>query len=313
MNMKRALMTSLLFATAASWWLACGTQSSDLDGAGSIGTGPGGGGPGGAGQGGQGGQGGETTMHPGVLVDRGLIARYYLDEAESGQEPVEALDAASNPVPLAITYDDDPVTQEPYMTYTTDADGNSGLTFSEIKHWGRASVDVDQTKIAMMLQGGTAMSYELVADIEAVSSSYSRLLHIGAGSDHRLSFETNDTTFLQLQLDNHPNGDKAAVYLPDLGRAEYHAVLDSTQPEPIDRVQFYANGSPLQTLEHVLPLGAQMDLGLGSTFVIGNREIGERSIEGTIYYAALYNVALSPSDVIQNAALLLIDDDTPEP
>jgi hypothetical protein len=46
-------------------------------------------------------------------------------------------------------------------------------------------------------------------------------------------------------------------------------------------------------------------------FCIGNREIGDRSPLGRIYYAAAYDVALDDITIATNASLLLINDDTP--
>ena len=74
---------------------------------------------------------------------------------------------------------------------------------------------------------------------------------------------------------------------------------------------FYVNGSRLQTIySSGLDPNEALNLQTMRHFVVGNREIGGRSIEGMIYYAAIYNVALTPAQVLQNAQLLLVNDDT---
>ena len=44
-------------------------------------------------------------------------------------------------------------------------------------------------------------------------------------------------------------------------------------------------------------------------FTIGNRQIGGRSMDGDIFYAALYTVALGEGDIEHNAVRLMADDD----
>ena len=77
-----------------------------------------------------------------------------------------------------------------------------------------------------------------------------------------------------------------------------------------DRVRFYINGafaSPAD--ESMIPLGLQLDDMSEDHFVLGNREIGGRAFEGTLFYAALYDRALGPAAVDHNAARLQANDD----
>ncbi len=291
----------------ASLALACGGGDE---------TGAGGGGPSG-GQGGtittggggnSSGQGGAPDLHPGVLVDEELVVRYYLDEANSGQEPTEVVDAAADPLPLPLTYVNEGT--DTFMTYTEDLNGNSGLAFAEWGRSDRASLAIDGTKISAMLHGGFTVTYEVVADVQGVIESTSRLLHIGVDTGHTLSLETHVLTRLGFEF-NGSGRSSVPSYLPGLGRAVYHAVVDSTQVEPLDRLRIYVNGGRLPIITDIHVAQEALDLGIGRHFVIGNREIGGRTIEGVIYYAAVYAAALSEEQVLQNTALLLADDDTP--
>ncbi len=287
--------------------LACG--GGDNAGPGGAGGGGGQGGAAGTTSTGGSGQGGEPLFHPGVLVDDGLVARYYLDEAAEGQSPTEALDAAPDPLPLAITYVNLGV--EEFMTYLEDEDGNRGLAFAAIGHDDRASVAIDGTKISASLHGGKTVTYEVVADIQGVSLSTSRLSHIGLDTGHTLSFETSSLTRLRFALNEHGTG-AVPVNLPSLGRAVFHAVLDTAQTEPADRVRTYVNGGKQPIVTGTPPtLDEIIDLGIGRHYVIGNREIGERTIKGAIYYSAIYSIPLTDEQILQNVALLLVDDDTP--
>lgn len=308
--MRSALACAALSAVGLTTVLACGGGGEGEPT--STSTGPSG--PGGSG--GAGGSqsssttGGAPPLHPGALVDEGLVVRYYLDEAASGTAPTHAVDAAPDPLDLLITYLDD-TTSEQHVQYAEDAEGHRGLRFDAASHDGRASILIDATKLSSMLQGGTSVTFELVADIDDVDSSGSRLIHFGFDSDHTLSFETSRVTRLTLSI-NDDGGNSALLDHSAYGRAVYHGVVDTTLADAAERAIFYVNGSRVQavTAEGVDPNEA-LNLQTMRHFVIGNREIGDRSIAGMIYYAAVYNVAFSPAEVLQNAQLLIVDDDTP--
>ncbi len=249
------------------------------------------------------------TFHPGVLVDRGVVVRYYLDEAADGQGPTAALDATTDPLDLPITYVND--VEGMHLTYTEDADGNRGLSFDAASRDDRASAPIDTTKVRAMVEGGTEVTYELVAALLDASSSGSRLLHIGFDEDHTLSLETNSVTRLCASV-NDADAGQVSVFHPVLGRGVFHMVVDVTQSAPEDRARLYVNGANLPNVQNVFAAqGMPITIGDMRHLVIGNREIGERTPQGTIFYAAIYNVALDDAEVAQNAALLLLDDDTP--
>ena len=296
-------------ALAAGMVIACGGGDEGGAGAGGNASGGQGGAVSTGGGGSSSGEGGDLPVHPGVLVDEGLVARYYLDEAASGQDPTEALDAAPDPLPLALTYINEGT--DTFMTYTEDPNGNRGLTFATYGRDDRASVAIDGTKISTSLHSSTTMTYEVVAEVLGVIPESSRLIHIGLDTDHTLSFETGVVTRLGFEV-NDGGWTSVPSYLPALGRAVFHSVFDSSQADPLDRVRIYVNGGRLPIIGDVaVEMDAAIDLGPGRHFVIGNREIGQRTIEGTIYYAAVYSDALSEAQVLQNVGLLLVDDDTP--
>ena len=49
---------------------------------------------------------GDTKMPdaPTPLVDEGLLVRYFIDEADSGQVPTQLVDSAPSPLPLDLHY-----------------------------------------------------------------------------------------------------------------------------------------------------------------------------------------------------------------
>ena len=105
----------------------------------------------------------------------------------------------------------------------------------------------------------------------------------------------------------------------DLGSSKMviHIVYDTTQAILDDRVKIYKDGSLVQVNQYLgLTQNMTFDLTTADTnpqVLIGNRENGgtwARSFDGIIYYAALYDSALSQADIDTNYAILSVDDDT---
>jgi hypothetical protein len=252
------------------------------------------------------------------LVDDGLLVRYFLDEAASGQAPTMALDAAPQPLALPLVYSkmagDNPVYVE--------QSGHRGLSWSKIELHGRATIPVDATKIQARLAGKTTATIEVVVEIDQVTANGSRVSHIGAGAEPgHLTLRSDDINKAQTYW----QGDRlAGVWDVDWvaeGRAVVHLVYDTAQADPAARVRFYLDGQELpdapDPVEHPMP---NQTITIPATglmmkpvhYTLGNRgEDVARSFKGVLFYAALYDVALSDDDIATNAALLEQDDDTP--
>jgi len=123
------------------------------------GSGATGGGTGAMGATGGGGQGGSGGNAP-TLVDRGLLVRYYIDEAASGQTPQQLIDAAPSPLNLTINY-------TPSLTFTEVA-SNRGLHWALLGSSANARTTLDGTKILSGLNGHTTGTIEAVVDVTAV-------------------------------------------------------------------------------------------------------------------------------------------------
>jgi len=96
----------------------------------------------------------------------------------------------------------------------------------------------------------------------------------------------------------------------DGSRRVYHLVFDSSEPDAPDRHRLYVDGVLLTPSvdEGVLPM-QQVVLAPTSVFAIGNRDIGGRSIDGMVHYAAVYDQAFSLSQVLNNVDSLDASDD----
>ncbi|MBW2455453.1 MAG: hypothetical protein JRI68_13115 [Deltaproteobacteria bacterium] len=263
--------------------------------------------------GGTGGGSGGSGGAPPALIDRELVARYYLDEAAAGQEPTAAQDSAADPLDLPLTY----AAQLSYV----EVDGNRGLRWTTAGSAGRATVPIGSTKVHDRLDDSTQVTVELVVDVED-SVYFDRLMHVGeanqVGGELALALPSGANT-----LSLHPYGNAAdnagewTVGLATAGRVVVHLVMDTNLATQADRTRLFVDGvaapltTPATTTYVPFQAGDNLDLDLSSTFTVGNKPIQNRSMKGTIFYLALYAVALTTTEIEGNVKLLQVSDDHP--
>jgi hypothetical protein len=240
------------------------------------------------------------------LATDGLLVRYYIDEASTGQAPTALLDAAASPLALPISYSN-------ALSYYEVA-GNRGLYWDASGSGGVASVALDGTKVWTALHGARQATIEAVVDVEeAYSGGSSSVLRIGpAGSytsELRLGVDTGELAICSISgsLDC---GEWDVEY--GTGRMVLHLVIDTDQQLVTNRARLYRNGvlqTPV-TAPANPAAGTTLDL-TGSALGLGNRPTGATSLRGGILYAALYSQVLSPSAISQNVDMLSVSDDRP--
>jgi hypothetical protein len=281
----------------------------------STGTAGSGGAPGGSGgttstggtggTGGAGAEGGAGGSAP-TLVDRGLVVRYFIDEAGSGQGPSELFDAAPNPLDLALTYSAD-------LAFTSVSSGR-GLRWTANNSSGDARATITGTKFHTMLHGSTTATIEAVVDVTSVGGAYNHFTTVGPGGNAGdLSLFTASNTTVRLAWDSATDIGTWTVPMTTAGRIVLQAVLDTSLATATDRTRLYVDGVAAPRASGTPPAqGSTVDLTPSTTFVIGNG-VGSTtlSIGGTIFYIAYYAEALSLDDLSTNAELLAASDDTP--
>ncbi len=233
-----------------------------------------------------------------------LLARYWMEEASSGQAPTQLLDDQASPLNLPITYDG---ANYSYTVLPTGRGWESTTTNND----GRASTLVNGTKLQTTLDGATATTIEVVLAIDALSTSQSRIFHIGDGSEsgYLTLSSPNATTLFFYALGTTLRGQWNPGF--DGTRAVFHLVYDSAEPTAGDRVRLYKNGVlQASTGGTDPPLNETISIPNGKYFAIANREVGVRSFDGSIYYAAVYDGALTASEVSTNSTALLASDDS---
>lgn len=238
------------------------------------------------------------------LVDTGVIARWYIDEAGEGQEPGLLADSIAPPINLVLSYDGkSPV-------FDTD-DGNRGLRWSDAADNGRASAPIAGSKIQTDFDGETEGTIELVLEVDDVQPQTSRFIDFGSAAQSDLAVGSNDLDLLEIRwADNR-------MYFETMYSGErqiLHVVIDTNQARPSDRVVVYLDGAPLMVapsppLSTFPERGEAIPLEGTSSVTLGNREAGMRSFEGALRYAALYSTALTADDLDNNLMLLGDSDD----
>jgi hypothetical protein len=253
---------------------------------------------------------GETSDDTGMpleLDDEDLLVRYYLDEPAA--MPTSARDAANEPLDLTITWSS-------ALSYV-DIDGNRGLYWDAPgEPGGPAHALAENNKVRARIDGQTAATIEFVADVHDAGDD-SRIVSIEhGGSDIKLGVIAHGSDTLELRWRNNRKAASWEIDLPSLERAVFHVVFDS-EADFDDRVRLYVDGE-LQAASE--PSGDWPNDAEDITFhndsqlTLGNRisSQGDRSFEGVLYYAALYATAFEQSRVLEHAAVLEKDDDTPK-
>lgn len=244
-----------------------------------------------------------TGDQPAALIDDGLVVRYFLDDYPRGAPPDGGTAKDSGPMPAL----DLPFIKQGGQPKYELVEGNSGLSWTNVSNNGRAIAPVIDSKL-MDLGGATEFTLEVVVDIETANGAGTRYIHIGTPSDHSLALVSDDPESMHLRSHVSTN---TAVWDPDLtnGRTVCTVVVDLSQLGA-DRYRLFINGgnevgaTSFQDLDSV-------EIDAGHSLSIGNRTDGDRAMIGTLFYAAIYDRALTEAEVQQNADVLGESDDAP--
>lgn len=246
-----------------------------------------------------------------VSVGERLVARYYINE-DPATGAAEIADTAADPLPLSIL---NPDPQNPGLVLSEDAEGHRGLTWAAAGSAAVAVGAITGTKVQLRLNGNQAFTIELVARIESIVN-FARLVFIGRSEPNQNPTDALVLRFdgmgrLQAYVDDTSIGLWAYDYV-NAGRSVLHLVVDTAQPIPEIRRRLYVNGALAPSFDATAPAQlSNVNLSMATTLSLGNRTAGTHSFGGTMYYAALYDAALTEEEISANAAQLLLDDDLP--
>ncbi|AKT40075.1 hypothetical protein [Chondromyces crocatus] len=238
-----------------------------------------------------------------ALVDRALLARYFINEAATGTAPAVLRDSAPGPVDLALDYGSN-------LSFIEAWTNRRGLSWADMNSAGRASASVPGTKLQDALAGARVLTLEAVVDIASISNDIPRLFSLDVGTSERLglSFLTTPTR-VRLSM-NEQEASTWPLSFPT-GRAVIHVILNTSDPDPAERWKLYLNGQlfPGTRPNPPLPEGTLVDLSQAATMLVGNTVANNGSFRGHLFYLALYVTVFSGLEVELNTGLLLDNDD----
>jgi hypothetical protein len=256
-----------------------------------------------------------TTGMVGELDDEGLVSRWFVDESSeqiAAGGPVD--DAAPNPLPLGVLVEEFDIDGgvQPVGSGTAP---NRGVRYFAPRTVGRVRAPVSGTKIEQRIHGATALTLELVVDVEQGAEGGARLVHFGldASEDSRLALAIEDDGRIDFRLNGNTNVRRwPSAGVLGGGRRVLHLVLDSTRVEAAERVRFHVDGE-LREPDPFSgpPQDVTVDLQSNGYVSLFNRTSGERSFVGVGHYAAVYDVPFDTLRIERHVAALQASDDEP--
>lgn len=251
------------------------------------------------------------ASHSLLLVDRDLVVRYHIDLEGNGSTSLELMDAADMPLPLAI------VTDEPNILSFVNEAGHRGLDWPTASDRDVAGAPITSTKLQNRLDDSTTATMEIVVDFRDLSSNGTPLLYIGMDrEDGRFSLIAYPNHVIRIYWQGYQIAGEWSFPLIPSNRIVLHAVLDTTRANAEERMRLYIDGRERMRrwIGSTLANGETLDIPDNGYFALGNvwdGETADRSGAGTIYYAAVYQAALDPDEVMHNVAVLHVSDDRP--
>jgi hypothetical protein len=248
------------------------------------------------------------TAEPAILQT--LLGRYWFNEASSGRGPAMVYDDRPDPVNLAISYSRS-------MKWTTQ-DGHRGLRSRAFYHRGVVRGSVVDTKYDAALDGITQATFvavaswvdppyvQRIAGFQSARGKRVAMLQTGSNGQPSFQFRTKRQSGIDIRW---------RLDLDDGVRRVLHVVYDAEDPIPDRRIRLYVDG--VDQGPGTLHDGHFPALGEGLDFSVSDLELqmmnrtrsSYKAMKGTLFYYAVYRMALDTRDIVGNASALLVDDD----
>ncbi len=246
---------------------------------------------------------GDTTDgRDAVLLDDGVLARWFVDDAGAGQVARSVGDGVAAGLDLELVVVDD------HPQFVEDSQGNRGLQWTGDSAAGRAEALLGDSALGQALMTTPQLTLEMVIELEQVNGDRADLFAIGSAPSVGIGLAAMNLDEIELLWDEQT---VARLPVPGLGeRHVLHMTIDTEAAGP--QVRGYLDGEP-QTLLDMVPLsgGSQLPVPGGSSVALGSRPGGISVFRGRVYYCAIYSIALDDAQVANNAIVLFDDDDRP--
>jgi hypothetical protein len=245
-----------------------------------------------------------------ALVSRGLLARYFLDEAPGGQGSTKVFDRSGVGVPFDLT-----ITYDGTNLNWAQLGGSRALDCTNIAGDQNAegAIDDSSDKIRDALVGTKEATLVVVAAVREGNSGGGRLFAINpeSAANTILGFNSNAATTLQAVWE----GTVMRTWSTGTGVNVWTIVYNTAEGTADDRVKIYKNGILFAatvianpTLDNVLAIAASSFIYMFNRGAFGFRE---RSVDATLFYAALHSIAATPDEILSEAFDLLKRSDRP--
>lgn len=248
------------------------------------------------------------------LVNTNLLVRYHLDDAASGTAPTAVADASGN------GYDLDTVDYgSGNMAWVEDASGFRGLECTTILGAGIAkrTIATSGDLIRTAIDGAQQMTFEVVFRDDAYTATGDRRIFgicNGTTGQHLAHLMASTSATWSYTLGWEGSGGLMQWNALDAGvRRVCHVVIDTTQATAADRCRIWWDGVEVTSGNKSITIAQNDTLTMGTDAVLAllNWVPQTRSLNGAVYYAALYSGAMAPADVATNAAVLAARADKP--
>ena len=260
---------------------------------------------------------GGAAPDAGPLEGADILARYYLDETNQGMTPASYANSAStNAGPLVVTDGSLAVEGNP---------GKRGLVWPTALRPDRATAAITNTIIQDNLDGSNTATLEMVLTIQELPLSAQQaaaLLFVGSDggaeqealsvSIHRPA-STGTMVVLGLRTTN-----SAVSWSVDSARivgerVAMHLVYDTGLTNEAERVRLYLQGEIVLPAPSTYPeQDTPLSFSSANILTLGNAAPSSSlSMAGKVAYLGIYSSALTSSEALIHAELLLANDDTP--
>ena len=231
-----------------------------------------------------------------------LLGEWLFNEAASGTAPTSILDySAGTAVNLTPTYT---------STAAWSAIGaGRGLGLGTLGTAGALSAALGTNKIQSGINGGKLLTWEVVINYAGFPGGQggSTICDIGdAASGAQMGvYSSSDDTKWEIWISNNGTVMNGTITKPSAGTHVFHLVVDTNQATFAGRLVAYVDGSAV-TVTSTGGLAQNTTLSVVSTskVCVGFAVTSDFGSNGTVYYLAVWNEALSAATVAQRALTL---------
>ena len=239
-----------------------------------------------------------------------VIARWSIDNASTGLMSGTLVDDTGNANTLTVD--------------NTNSDGNwtsvgagNGFTANVAAQTSGSMicelVDISTNgNIGSLLANATQATMRMVVDLDASASNSDSLFHIGTYSGNGDFTLLVNTSYVEVRWDRENTGGWVRYPIPATGVVVIDIVVDTSQATAADRVKLFYSDVQQTNTAGTFPTQNMALTSVNNTnryMALFNRPTQNRNASGSMYYAELHDVALTPTQITDGVTALLANND----